>query len=285
MSAELQRDLEASLAHQTAEKSIKNPVGLRQKMLAIMRDCSYIQKDKENAFHKYRYASEAAIKTVVHAALVKYGVLFQCDCAVFDERTGLGKEGKETLAKCQFHYIFEDVDSGEKREGTFWGAGVDQADKHLYKAITGAIKYILTTTFLIPTGDDPENERPVGKEEARKKQKAAADKKLQELGANVTDIQGRKPGLVSDGQRKRLFVLRNEAKLADDQVRAIFKSYGYTTSAEITVDSYDAICKDVVECGVMRRELPLAGDFKPGNHVNVEGKIYYLNGLDLWEVL
>ena len=36
------------------------------------------------------------------------------------------------------------------------GAGDDGADKGLYKAYTGAVKYFLMKTFLIPTGDDPE---------------------------------------------------------------------------------------------------------------------------------
>ncbi len=140
---------------------IESGAALRRKLLAIMAECSYIRKDKRNAAMGYSYASEAAIKEKVHAELVRHGVLFQCDVVTFEERIieRVNKDGRavvEALAKCQFHYIFEDVETGEKREGTFFGTGVDTADKHLYKAITGAIKYILTTTFLIPTGDDPE---------------------------------------------------------------------------------------------------------------------------------
>ena len=56
------------------------------------------------------------------------------------------------------HYWFICKDSGEMIDGTYHGAGEDKGDKAIYKAITGALKYILTTSFLIPTGDDPENE-------------------------------------------------------------------------------------------------------------------------------
>jgi hypothetical protein len=52
-----------------------------------------------------------------------------------------------------------DTESDEIIEGSFEGSGIDQGDKALYKAITGGIKYILSSTFLIPTGDDPENEQ------------------------------------------------------------------------------------------------------------------------------
>lgn len=38
------------------------------------------------------------------------------------------------------------------------GEGMDTGDKAIYKAITGAQKYVLMKTFLIPTGDDPELE-------------------------------------------------------------------------------------------------------------------------------
>ena len=38
------------------------------------------------------------------------------------------------------------------------GTGADSGDKAPYKATTGAIKYALLTAFLIPTGDDPEND-------------------------------------------------------------------------------------------------------------------------------
>jgi hypothetical protein len=37
------------------------------------------------------------------------------------------------------------------------GTGEDNSDKGTYKGITGGLKYILMKTFLIYTGDDPEN--------------------------------------------------------------------------------------------------------------------------------
>ena len=166
------------------EKAASKFVGIREKLLAIMIECSYIRKDKRNNAMGYNYASEATIKEKVHAAMVCYGVLFQCDVVTFEERVieRVNKDGRvivEALAKCQFHYIFEDVATGEKREGTFFGTGIDGADKHLYKAITGAIKYILTTTFLIPTGDDAEEPSKLDKAAAREevKQRKLAEAK------------------------------------------------------------------------------------------------------------
>src|SRR5262249_31856915 len=39
------------------------------------------------------------------------------------------------------------------------GEGLDGGDKAPYKAMTGALKYALLQSFLLATGDDPEDER------------------------------------------------------------------------------------------------------------------------------
>lgn len=115
-----------------------------------MSEVDFIAKDKTNEFHHYDYASEQAIKTTIHALLVSHKVLFTLFASNI-RHTG-------TLTDVDFIYRFYDVESGEMVEGPFVGTGEDKLDKGTYKAITGAIKYILTTTFLIPTGDDPEKE-------------------------------------------------------------------------------------------------------------------------------
>jgi hypothetical protein len=132
---------------------------LYEKLHAVMTQCAYIKKDKVNSFHKYSYASEAAIKEKLHQSLVANRVVFLPTSArVVNRETGLGKDGKEALTTVRLTYRFVDIDNGESVEGEFDGVGSDALDKGCYKAITGAIKYILTSTFLIETGDDPEQD-------------------------------------------------------------------------------------------------------------------------------
>ena len=152
-------------------------VSVLRKLLAVMKDCGYIQKDKKNAFHNYSYASEAAIKDRVHAALVEHGVIPQISLLGLTEReitrtNAKGQQVSEWLTTANVHYKFYCCDTGEFIEGTFYGCGIDPSDKGLYKAITGAIKYLLTSQFLIPTGDDPEGDegRTASKEEKQGKQ-------------------------------------------------------------------------------------------------------------------
>lgn len=133
-------------------------MSIYQKLHAVMTDVAYIQKDKKNDHFKYRYASEAAIKEKVHDALVKHGLVFM-PTAVKKVR----HEGQITTISME--YCFFDIEDGERVCGSIEGDGQDSADKGAWKALTGCIKYALTSTFLIATGDDPEqDEAPVTKQ-------------------------------------------------------------------------------------------------------------------------
>jgi hypothetical protein len=55
-------------------------------------------------------------------------------------------------------YTFSDVDSGEEIVAKVAGQGLDPGDKAPYKAMTGALKYALLQSFLLATGEDPEDE-------------------------------------------------------------------------------------------------------------------------------
>ncbi len=134
------------------EKTKKENVGILKKLHLIMNDVPYIQKDAKNQHHGYTYASELAIKTALHDAMIKHKVIFQLE--TLDSRVDAAS--KATILSCR--YKFWDVDSGENLEGVFQSAGPARDDKGLWAATTNAIKYILTSTFLIPTGDDAESE-------------------------------------------------------------------------------------------------------------------------------
>ena len=134
-----------------------------KKLHKIMTEIGYIQKDARNPHHGYTYASERAIKTAVQKALVNNGVLFKLEIMSskpIELPQLITKRGTETPSATVLEcgYAFYDVESGESFGGHFVSSGPARDDKGHWAAVTNAIKYILTSTFLIPTGDDAESE-------------------------------------------------------------------------------------------------------------------------------
>ena len=70
-----------------------------------------------------------------------------------------GRSEAEHLACVVMAYTFTDVDTAEEITVKVAGEGLDAADQAPYKAMTGALKYALLQSFLLATGDDPEDQR------------------------------------------------------------------------------------------------------------------------------
>ena len=136
------------------------PPGLAQKLIAVGGEIGYIQKDATNPHHKYHYASEKAIKEAVYPKLREHGVLFHL------EITGEPCIMDKALI-VPMRWTFTDAASGEIITGLWAGSGRAGDDKGLYIAVTGAIKYALTTIKGIVTGDDPEMDMPVPETKAK----------------------------------------------------------------------------------------------------------------------
>src|SRR5215469_13711312 len=73
--------------------------------------------------------------------------------------TELPRSSSERIARIVMSYKFIDAKSGEELTVRVAGEGADPGDKAPYKAMTGALKYALLQSFLLATGDDPEDER------------------------------------------------------------------------------------------------------------------------------
>ncbi len=135
-------------------------MNLKEKLLNVSKSITYLEKDKSNKMQGYRYLSEAKIKEVVKKAFEDNGVIFHysTDTVREYEISPTSKGTKQFLTIAGGSYQFMDTESDEVISGEWVGSGSDTGDKGLYKAITGGIKYVLNTNFLIPTGDDPEND-------------------------------------------------------------------------------------------------------------------------------
>lgn len=123
----------------------------------VMQAVSYVQKTGFNDFHKYRYAGEADLLDKLRPAMLKAGLLLVPSVASTSEVDAHGN-------------VFVTVEyTLAHKDGEVWpekirasGCGNDRSkngsvgDKGVYKALTGANKYLLFKLFQIETGDDPE---------------------------------------------------------------------------------------------------------------------------------
>lgn len=131
---------------------------LRRKLGEVRRRIGYIQKRGYNERHNYNYVAAADIAGTIGDILAELGVVVipRLESITYEPHTP-GRP--ERVARVIMAYTFTDEDSGEEITARVAGEGLDVSDKATYKAMTGALKYALLQSFLLATGDDPEDER------------------------------------------------------------------------------------------------------------------------------
>lgn len=131
---------------------------ITQALHQVMSSVSYIQKTSRNDFHKYNYVGEADLLEKLRPAMLEAGLM------LIPSIKGVSPIDEHGVTTVQMEYTLI------HKDGDIWpsvicaaGQGGDRnkngvGDKGLYKAITGANKYLLFKLFQIETGDDPETE-------------------------------------------------------------------------------------------------------------------------------
>jgi len=123
----------------------------------VMEKVSYVQKTGKNAFHGYSYAGEADLLAVLRPAMIEAGLLLLPSNKTVSP---VDDHGNVTV-QIEYTLVHKDGDIWPEKLVAV-GMGNDRAkngsvgDKGVYKAITGANKYLLFKLFQIETGDDPE---------------------------------------------------------------------------------------------------------------------------------
>ena len=124
----------------------------------VMTKVAYIQKTGKNEFHGYRYAGEADLLDKLRPAMIEAGLLLLPSAQIVN-----ADEHGNTYVSLEYTLAHKDGDIWPHTIKSV-GCGNDMAkngkigDKGVYKAVTGANKYLLFKLFQIETGDDPENE-------------------------------------------------------------------------------------------------------------------------------
>ena len=136
-------------------------------------------KSGENTYDKYPYAKLEDYIDAVKEPCSKSGVWYTFDETEPKDLPNRTMSSNKTEYVVRMHVIMTIGHvSGETMQLNGWGEGQDRGDKAMYKAITGAKKYLMANAFAIPTTDDPEqdshgDEQPAKKQQAPEKQRAA----------------------------------------------------------------------------------------------------------------
>ena len=111
-----------------------------------------VAKSGENAHHHYAYANMGDYDKVIRPALEGEGLhLFESVTSLTPDERNPNRVFLELTMT-----IFDDT--GESVTMSAVGEGIDAQDKAVYKATTGARKYLRALAFNLITTDDPEKD-------------------------------------------------------------------------------------------------------------------------------
>jgi len=211
-------------------------LSLHAKLASIMGSIERVAKDGRNDFHKYDYVTEAALMDAVRSKLAENKVM------LFTSIDGVTKDG--TLTTILTTFTFVDGESGEHFEIKGAGTGDDKGDKGLYKAITGAVKYMLMKNFLISTGEDPENDEkqsrpnrgnfpPTSRRPQERVNASTGEVTENPFMDSVRRVEKERAELISELQQRRMFAIEQQNKDSMDAVKAKLLELGFKSSKDI----------------------------------------------------
>ncbi len=151
----------AKTAEEPAEK-----LGLVTKLTRIMAELGNVPKEGFNKAQSYKFVRESDVVEKLVPLLAKYNVYLHTTVTEYrHEPLYMTQSGMQMWMDTVFMQgTWIDGDGGEVLPAaTFVGTGADTGDKAVFKAQTGAEKYLLLKSLLISTGDDPEADEKVDK--------------------------------------------------------------------------------------------------------------------------
>ena len=128
------------------------PKNIYQRINAVMQEVDYIQKGEKKVAGQYRFCSHDQVTAALHAPMAKHGI------ACIPTIAEMKQDGNRTEVKLEVTFI--NIDSPADRFSVYyWGYGIDTSDKGIGKAVSYAFKYALLKTFVLETGDDPDQDQ------------------------------------------------------------------------------------------------------------------------------
>lgn len=134
------------------------PRDIHTAIIEVMKNVGYVQKQRSGDL-KYTFAGERALIAAVRPFMVEFGIYMAVveyrDIVRGDYTTRNGAVMNSTSVSGVVR--FTHAPSGTFIDVASVGEGSDSGDKSANKAATGLYKYAIRQTFMIETGDDPDD--------------------------------------------------------------------------------------------------------------------------------
>ena len=139
-----------------------NNKNLYQRLLAIMAEAGTMKKAGFNDFNQYSYVKESDVAEKFQQLLVTHGVFLFSSVIKARSVQVQSSSGKPSiLSAVHMLYTFVNADNPEEKfRVKAAGDGMDTGDKAIYKALTGAHKYLLIRNFNLGSDNDAETDSP-----------------------------------------------------------------------------------------------------------------------------
>lgn len=199
--------------------SKNNVSNLISKISNVQKGLDKIEKDGHNKNQNYDYVTEAAVKANLQSKLAEQGISIIPSYEilnVWNTKTGKGSN----LNFVSVMGKFEITDGIDSIHGSMPGIGMDSGDKAIYKAETGAQKNFLMQTFLMTTGDDPEqdwnnNQQPQSQNFNQQQNNYQPADQFNVFDNFNSQAQSRQPQVIYANQAKMNQIKRQMENLAD----------------------------------------------------------------------
>jgi len=167
-------------------------------------------KSGSNEYDHYSYAMLNDYCEVIRVPMAENGLALSVDIDKVERltprKTARGGEEQVVLVTVKGILMHE---SGESLSFTGYGEGQDRSDKAIYKAITGAKKYLIANIFNVPTADDPEKDSDAERDQAQGRQRPPAAPRQQQPPPQQPPAQQQRPPQQPPAQQQQRGPLPN----------------------------------------------------------------------------